>query len=156
MRTMFRYEMLAKISNSPSWRKGNLNYQTGLASLNHKERKKHEQNCTQPSITEVIRLRMSKTQNFNNNPKYLYQLKHFEIILGDYMTKQFREGSIAWHVVTILKENDNKPMHYNDILRRLMKRKKLIGSTKSATLLSILLRNNSTFIKTKRGWYKLQ
>ena len=36
MRSGFGYKLLAKISNSPSQRNGNLNHRTGLASLRHK------------------------------------------------------------------------------------------------------------------------
>ena len=36
MRSVFGYELLAKISNSPSQRNGNLNHRTGLASLRPK------------------------------------------------------------------------------------------------------------------------
>ena len=66
-----------------------------------------------------------------------------------------RNGSIAWHVKKILSEN-KQPMHWQDILSKLEKRKKLIGDTPGATLLSILLRNKDIFKKPKRGWYKLK
>jgi len=59
---------LSEISNSPSWRKGNLNHQkTGLASFNQETRGINmDQIATQPGITGVKRLRTANTQIFNN------------------------------------------------------------------------------------------
>jgi len=60
---------LAEISNSPSLRKGNLKHQKkrGLASFNQETRGKNmNQIAAQPSITEVKRLHIAKTQIFNN------------------------------------------------------------------------------------------
>ena len=72
------------------------------------------------------------------------------------MANNIRKGSIAWHVINILNDNNNKTMHWRDILNKLEKKKRLIGPTPSATLLSILIRNKDTFVKPKRGWYKLK
>ena len=72
------------------------------------------------------------------------------------MVQTLRDGSVAWHVMTILQENKNKAMHWQDILAKVQKKKKLEGPTPGATLLSILIRNKEIFIKPKRGWYKLK
>lgn len=69
---------------------------------------------------------------------------------------KLRKGSIAWHVVRILEDNKDKPMHWQEILKRLQKEKTLQGNTPGATLLSIMIRNRTTFYKPKRGWYKLR
>ena len=73
-----------------------------------------------------------------------------------FMVQTLRDGSVAWHVMTILQENKNKAMHWQDILAKVQKKKKLEGPTPGATLLSILIRNKEIFIKPKRGWYKLK
>lgn len=72
------------------------------------------------------------------------------------MVNNLHSGSIAWYAKKILNENNNKAMHWKDILEKLQKHKKLKGPTPSATLLSIMIRNKDTFIKPKRGWYKLK
>ena len=72
------------------------------------------------------------------------------------MVNKLHNGSIAWLAMKILKENNNKPMHWREILEKIQKQKKLIGPTPSATLLSVMIRNNDTFIKPKRGRYKLK
>ncbi|WP_440953574.1 HTH domain-containing protein [Methanococcoides sp. FTZ1] len=72
-----------------------------------------------------------------------------------YMKNDIRKDSISWHVVEILRNNNNSPMYWKDILQKVQERKELTGKTPGATLLSALTRNNKTFVRTKKGWYKL-
>jgi hypothetical protein len=57
---------LAKISNSPSQVKGNLNHMTGLASFNDETGENTYSIAPQPNITDVKRLHFVPTQIFNN------------------------------------------------------------------------------------------
>ena len=81
--------------------------------------------------------------------------QHLINIKGGKMS-DFRENSIGWHVQKILNKNNNQPMHWQEILKTLSKKKNLQGSTPGATLLSVLIRHKNTFEKPKRGWYKLK
>lgn len=72
------------------------------------------------------------------------------------MANNLHSGSIAWYAKKILSENNNKAMHWKELLEKLQKHKKLKGPTPSATLLSVIIRNKDIFIKPKRGWYKLK
>lgn len=72
------------------------------------------------------------------------------------MANNVRQGSITWHVMDVLRKNNNKQMHWKEILQKVQEVKKLKGSTPEATLISVLIRNKDTFIKPKKGWYKLK
>lgn len=72
------------------------------------------------------------------------------------MSKNIRQGSIAWYVMDILRNNNNKQMHWKEILQKVQEEKKLKGSTPEATLISILIRNKDIFTNPKKGWYKLR